>query len=288
MRTSSFVAGSVLAFGSAASLAIAQGRSATSLYDNNCMNCHGDRGQGGGAGTKSLLLDKYLGVDRQKFDLDFFKSIKHGVKDESGAGAGMAAFGETLNDEQIWALVVHIREMQERDRRSRNGIGTLKKPVNNVYTTQHASFRADTIVEKGLNNPWGIDWLPAAKGADSKGPAMKRLITEKSGALRVYEYAASEASRGKLSKPVASIPEVFDNGQGGLMDVAVHPDYATNGWIYLSYSTPGGRGGMTIFVRGKLKQAYWVSVGAATFARLYFLPMKQHALPEQIRMQPVW
>ena len=41
-------------------------------------------------------------------------------------------------------------------------------------------------------------------------------------------------------------------------------------------------------LRGKLKQAYWTSVGAATFVRLYLLPMKQHALPEQIRMQPVW
>lgn len=41
-------------------------------------------------------------------------------------------------------------------------------------------------------------------------------------------------------------------------------------------------------LRGKLKQAYWTSVGAATFVRLYLLPMKQHALPEKIRMQPVW
>lgn len=41
-------------------------------------------------------------------------------------------------------------------------------------------------------------------------------------------------------------------------------------------------------LRGKLKQVYWASVGTATFVRLYLLPMKQHALPEQIRMQPVW
>jgi len=256
MRTSSFVTGSVLVLGSAASLAFAQGRGATALYENNCMNCHGDRGQGGGAGTKSLLLDKYLGVDRQQFDMSFFKAIKEGVKDESGAGAGMVAFGETFKDEQIWALVVHIREMQERDRRARGGIGTLKKAVNNVFTTQHTSYRVETIVEKGLNTPWAIDWLPTAKaGADGKAGPMRMLITEKSGLMRVYEYSDDDASHGKLSKPIAKIPEVFDDGQGGLMDVAVHPEYASNGWIYLSFSSPGGRGGMTIFVRGKLKQA---------------------------------
>ena len=50
------------------------------------------------------------------------------------------------------------------------------------------------------------------------------------------------------------MPAVLDKGQGGLLDVAVHPDYRRNGWIYLSFSDPGENGSaMTKIVRGKLK-----------------------------------
>ena len=75
------------------------------------------------------------------------------------------------------------------------------------------------------------------------------LITEKGGALRIAD------AKGVLAaEPVQGVPAVWSKGQGGLLDVAVHPDYAKNGWIYLSYSDPGENdSAMTAVVRAKLK-----------------------------------
>src|SRR5947207_2460145 len=83
------------------------------------------------------------------------------------------------------------------------------------------------------------------------------LITNRSGFMFV-------AKDGDLGPKVEGLPRSVEIGQGGLMDVAVHPDYATNGWIYLSYTEPkkdNDRLGLTKIVRGKLKfdgsQATW-------------------------------
>lgn len=226
MRHLSFVATSLATLTMAAST-LAQ--SAEQLWQNNCMNCHGQRGQGGGAGTSSLLTPDKFGAE---LDKPFFDAIKNGVKDQ-----GMEPFGTTMSDPQIWALVVHIRELQERHRRQTEpGL----KANDGVYTTQHHSYRIETVVDKGLSVPWCVDWLP--DGA--------MLIANRGGSLNVFE-------KGALSRPIAGTPKVRSRGQGGLMEVALHPDYAKNGWIYLAYSDgsqPGGRGdGMTKVVRGKIK-----------------------------------
>lgn len=70
-----------------------------------------------------------------------------------------------------------------------------------------------------LDNPWGMALLPDGR----------LVITEKPGKVRLYDG-------GKLSEPVSGIPEVVDRGQGGLLDVAVDPDFDKNSYIYLSYS----------------------------------------------------
>ena len=70
-----------------------------------------------------------------------------------------------------------------------------------------------------LDNPWGMAFLPDGR----------LLITEKPGRLRVYE-------NGKLSEPVSGVPEVVYRDQGGLLDVAVDPDFAKNKFVYFSYS----------------------------------------------------
>lgn len=83
-----------------------------------------------------------------------------------------------------------------------------------------------TEVVSGLDHPWAIAFLPD----DSL------LITERSGALRRL------GSDGKLSAPLAGVPAVFAEGQGGLLDVAVAPDFASSQRIYLSYAEPGENG----------------------------------------------
>ncbi|CAO3357319.1 PQQ-dependent sugar dehydrogenase [Azospirillum palustre] len=83
-------------------------------------------------------------------------------------------------------------------------------------------------VADGLERPWGIDFLPDGRA----------LVTEKPGRLRIM------ARDGSLSSPLAGTPKVFNQGQGGLMDVAVDPDFARNRTIYLAYAEPGdGSGG---------------------------------------------
>jgi aldose sugar dehydrogenase len=86
------------------------------------------------------------------------------------------------------------------------------------------------------------------------------LITEKPGRLRVV-------TKGKLQPdPVKNIPKVLNEGQGGLMDVAVDPDYSQNGWIYLAFShvldKKAGEdrpGAMTKIVRGKIENNTWTN-----------------------------
>ncbi len=198
------------------------------LYTENCANCHGERGEGGGAGTNTVLTAEQFD---QKYDKPFFDAIKNGVKD-----MGMSAYGQTMTDEQIWGLVVHMRELQARALRAEKG---SPKATNGVYTSKHVKYRVETVVDtdQGLKTPWAIDWLPNGT----------MLVTNRPGTLSVVK-------EGKVVGRVSGIPESREQGQGGLMEVSVHPQYASNGWIYLGYSEPGpdGRGAMTTISRGKL------------------------------------
>ncbi len=201
----------------------------TRLYYDTCGKCHGMNGEGGGGGTKSLLLlDKF----DQKWDKPFFDAIKNGVTD-----MGMEAYGPTMSDEEIWSMVVHIRELQYKALRNQNG---GPKATNGVYKSKYHDYKIETVVDRdqGLRTPWAIDWLPDGR----------MLVTNRPGTMVVVKD-------GKVQSTVEGIPQSVEIGQGGLMDVAVHPDYAKNGWIYLSYTEPAGagaRGGMTKVVRGKI------------------------------------
>jgi glucose/arabinose dehydrogenase len=85
----------------------------------------------------------------------------------------------------------------------------------------NVAFNVVTVVE-GLENGWGMTFLPGGK----------MLVTEKPGRLRVV------ATNGTLSAPVTGLPAVDARGQGGLLDVSLHPDFASNQLIYWSYAEP--------------------------------------------------
>ena len=78
-------------------------------------------------------------------------------------------------------------------------------------------------VARGLVHPWGLELLPDGR----------MLVTERPGRLRIV------ARDGTLSGPLAGVPQVAARGQGGLLDVALDPAFATNSTIYLSFSEPG-------------------------------------------------
>lgn len=201
----------------------------TRLYDDNCAKCHGANGQGGGAGTKSLLSREKFD---QKHDKPYFDAIKNGVKD-----MGMEAYGTTLSDPEIWGLVVHIRELQAKHLRATEG---GPKSTNGVFRSKHHPYRIETVIEEGLGlvTPWAIDWLPDGK----------MLVTSRPGHMNLFQS-------GQVGPNIQGLPAVVELGQGGLMEVAVHPGYAKNGWVYLAFTDPAanGNGGMTKLVRGKLK-----------------------------------
>jgi glucose/arabinose dehydrogenase len=85
---------------------------------------------------------------------------------------------------------------------------------------------AVTTLAKGLEQPWALAFLPDGR----------MLVTERPGRLR-YVTAA-----GELSEPIAGVPAVHASGQGGLLDVALDPDFAGNSTLYLSYAEPGEGG----------------------------------------------
>lgn len=101
-------------------------------------------------------------------------------------------------------------------------------------TAGHAFRLAEVAV--GLKNPWSLAFLPDGS----------MLVTEREGRLRLI--------RGdKLEKdPVADTPKVVARGQGGLLDVVLHPQFASNGLIYLSYSAAGEGGSNTAVMRARL------------------------------------
>lgn len=90
----------------------------------------------------------------------------------------------------------------------------------------------------GLEHPWGMAFLPNGR----------LLVTERAGRLRILDRNQT------LSQPVEGTPEVFAEGQGGLLDVALDPDFASNQRIYLSFAEPGGAGAGTALGRGELRE----------------------------------
>lgn len=111
----------------------------------------------------------------------------------------------------------------------------LPETEGEVHVSNEMDFQVQTVVE-GLNIPWGMAFLPDGSV----------LITERDGDLRVVR-------NGELQdEPVDGMPEVWANGQGGLLDITLHPEYEDNGWIYISYSKPGEGGANTAIIRCKL------------------------------------
>ena len=96
-------------------------------------------------------------------------------------------------------------------------------------------LRVETVAD-GLDHPWAAAQLPDGRF----------LVTERGGRLLLVD------SPGATPREVGGVPAVAARGQGGLLDVVLHPDYDENGWIYLAYSKPLGGGSLTAIARAKL------------------------------------
>ena len=99
-------------------------------------------------------------------------------------------------------------------------------------------------VASDIQIPWGMVWLPDGS----------MLVTEKSGVL----YHVINGTKTE----VKNVPKVYNRGQGGLLDIALHPDYAKNGWIYITYAAQEGEGegGNTKLIRTKLQDGSLIQI----------------------------
>ena len=106
-----------------------------------------------------------------------------------------------------------------------------------VFDTAEQHKIEVSVVARGLTHPWAIAFLPDGS----------MLLTERDGRLRLVKNDKL------VERPISGVPEVRTDGNGGLMDVAIHPNFSENGLVYLTYTKPVERGwGAPALAMGKL------------------------------------
>lgn len=201
------------------------------LYQQACAPCHGVNLEGGQAQS---LVDAVWQFGSKKSHIA--RNVKYGIADFA-----MPAFETLLNDRQIDQILDYILAAEKSS-------GMRKPPPPEKLYTLDYEIKVEVLAE-GLDIPWAIAFLDQRQA----------LVTERPGTLR-------RIVDGRLSEqPVLGTPKVLHEGQGGLLDVAVDPRHAENGWVYLAYShqreEDAGRrrsGAMTRLVRGKIRANRWV------------------------------
>lgn len=201
------------------------------IYQQYCSSCHGMKLQGGNAQS---LVDGVWQFGNSKGYIT--RNIKFGIPH-----LGMPAYEKTLTDKQISKVVDFLLETEK-------SYGAGKPPVPDTLQTRDYEINIH-ILAAGLQVPWSIAFIDENTA----------LVTERPGRLRVIKD-------GKLQpQPIHGTPPVLNEGQGGLLDVAVDPEYDKNGWIYLAYShalqgpSSNRPPAMTRIVRGRLEGDTWTA-----------------------------
>lgn len=203
-------------------------------YKKYCASCHG-------AQLQSFVNRKWLYGNSWN---EVAASIKNGIPED-----GMPAYDTTFTDAEIKALTSYIL----------GGIESLtqddfnEKPNwSGKIESEDQKFKLEKVVT-GLRSPWGMAFLPNGD----------MLVTDKFGTL--YRHTKKDGL-----VEIEGAPGVNSRGQGGLMDVAVHPNYGENGWIYLTYSKPKDRLNTTAILRAKLQDDKLVDKEDIFVAEPYF------------------
>ena len=177
-------------------------------YANFCAGCHGEK------------MDAF--TDRQwkhgnKLN-DLVVSIKNGWPDE-----GMPSFAKTFTDAETKELAQYILTGIQKT----EAYNFDSEPVSSTFKSESLTVTLDTIAT-GLDIPWGMAFLPDGS----------ILATEKGGKL--YKI------KDKKKQEISGVPQVIADGQGGLLDVQLSPDFKKNNIIYFSYSKPKEEGNKTL------------------------------------------
>lgn len=240
----------VLAFVVAAGTPAAVQTPAPLLYQRNCASCHGAERQGTGLGPRLATLTYRYGGGCA----DLARIITTGVPSR-----GMPAFGNTLTTEEITALADFLparagepEPSPEEVQAAADATPREFDAVPGVVDTLDYAVRVEVFAE-GLETVWAMAFLDADTA----------LVSERPGRLRIVRNGVLDP------QPVGGTPQVHVSShiwnQGGLLDIAVDPNYRANGWIYLSYSHRLGDVGpngdplaMTRVVRGRIRGNAWV------------------------------
>jgi len=209
-----------------------RGREVTQLYADKCASCHGADMSGGLASSLVDATWRYGGDDAS-----IASSIRDGHPD-----AGMLAMRQAMNEAEIRALVIYIHERGATFEQAHTKYNAPSPGT--IVQSEKASFKLEPVMETGLDEPWAIAFLPDGR----------LLVTESPGRLRIIEGGRL------LPEAVHGMPAVY-GGEGGLLDVALHPNYSHRGndWIYLSYGDKSPDGlGMTAVIRGRLRNGAFV------------------------------
>jgi glucose/arabinose dehydrogenase/galactose mutarotase-like enzyme len=204
---------------------------AFALASQYCDSCHGVVFTG--ARTGSLWDGDWR---HGSTSADISRVITDGVP-----GTEMPAFGGVLEEPQVAALTtMMVRLLQEYPQEMVDV--ALEVSHEQARQSYRETFRLETVVG-GLNIPWSFTFLPDDR----------IILTERIGNLRLIE-------NGKLGAPIEGTPRVWVRQDGGMLALALEPDFDETGWIYLSYSDPGDQPGtsMTRIVRGRIDGHVWV------------------------------
>jgi len=170
-------------------------------YQKWCADCHGKQ-------LEHFVNRKWQYGDTQT---EVAKIIKIGNED-----AGMPAYEESFSQEEIQELAAYILNASQDDRYGFKG----ESVRSDTFQSINQVVKLDTVLSN-IGNPWGMAFLPNGEF----------LLTIQSGEMyRVSNNGSKQAIQG--------VPKVLYKGQGGLLDVEVHPNFESNRWIYLSYSKP--------------------------------------------------
>jgi aldose sugar dehydrogenase len=195
------------------------------IYTQYCSSCHGEKVE--------AFVDRKWKHGNSKEEL--IKVITNGVVD-----AGMPSWKAVVSKKDISELA----DLISKSLKNVEQYKFTQAPKTNVYVSGKMTIKLDTVAT-GLDSPWGLTQLPNND----------ILITDRSGSL--YKIGSN-----KEKVKIKNTPEVLAKGQGGLLDIEIHPEYSKNGWVYLSYSkykvVEGVNYTTTAIVRGRIKEDTFV------------------------------
>lgn len=187
---------------------------AEATFKRVCSSCHGDNGD--------VFVDRKFKHGDAKDSL--IASITHGFP-----ALGMPTWGSVLKQDTIELLTQYLMKAIEK----RKAFDFKDSVKSNIFQQANIVIKLDTIA-KGLSNPWGMTFLPNGD----------YLYTDRNGKM----YRQSKG----IQTEIKGVPPVQTEGQGGLLDIQLHPKFATNGLIYFSYSKFKDTLSTTALMRAKL------------------------------------